>query len=404
MLTATQLHGLNSPTKPRKLYDEKGLYLVINPSGRHYWRFRYRFNGFEKTLALGVYPDVRLAAARRKRDEARRLLYEHDIDPSAHRKAKKAARSIANAGTFKAIAEEWLEAGCPGPNRSKGCPSDGTIDLMRSRLKRFIYPRVGHLPLVDIELADLRAAITPISRCGKHDTAHRVRSLCERVWGYAMATDRATRNVGANLRYTIAPKPKSNGFAAILDPKRFGELLNAIEGYEGQPTTMLALRAAPLVFVRPLELRAAEWSEFDLDERAWSIPDRRMKEGLPHFVPLSKQAVSIFEEARDFSTGSKYVFPSLRSWKQPISDNTLNAALRRLGYSKEEMTAHGFRKSAATMLADLGFSSEWIETQLAHKRPGVQGIYNKSHLKKQRTEMMQAWADYIDELKTGAGN
>jgi integrase len=193
----------------------------------------------------------------------------------------------------------------------------------------------------------------------------------------------------------------TKGFAAITEAKSFGELLKAIDDYQGQPTTMAALKLAPLVFVRPIELRAAEWKEFDLDAARWSIPDRRMKEGRAHVVPLSEQALEIIRDLQSISGSSKYLFPSLRSSKRPISDNTLNAALRRLGYSKDEMTAHGFRKSASTLLHELDYSPDEIETQLAHKRPGVAGIYNKSHLLKQRTKMMQEWADHLDKLKSG---
>ena len=398
MLTVAGINRERSREKPFKLFDGRGLYLIVNPNESRWWRFKYRFKGKEKTISMGVYPDVGLAAAREKRDAARKIIAEQGIDPSVRRQAERTARIIALADTFKAVAEEWLEAGCPGSTRTKGRPSKETVRQLRQRLTKYAYPRIGQMPIADITLVDLRGVLTPIGKRGKHETAHRIRSLCERIYRYAIATDRADRNIAADLKGTLAPT-QTKGFAAITEAKPFGSLLNAIDTYEGQPATMAALKLAPLVFVRPIELRLAEWKEFDLDAARWSIPDKRMKEGRAHVVPLPRQAVEILCELQSISGGGKYLFPSLRSPKRPISDNTLNAALRRLGYSKEEMTAHGFRKSASTLLHELGYSPDEIETQLAHKRPGVAGIYNKSHLLKQRTEMMQAWADYLDTLK-----
>ena len=398
MLTDARIKREKPREKAFKLYDERGLYLIVNINGSRWWRFKYRFGGIDKTISMGVYPDVGLAAARKKRDKARKLLAEDGIDPSAQRKAEKAAQIIAGAGTFKAVAEEWFDAGCPGSTRSKGPPSSETVRQLRGRLTNFAYPWIGAKPIADITLADLRGVLARIGKQGKHKMAHRVRSICERVYRYAIATERAERNIAADLKGTLPPTT-TKGFAAITDAKPFGELLKAIDGYEGQPTTMAALKLAPLLFVRPMELRAAEWAEFDLDAARWSIPDNRMKERLPHVVPLAKQALAIITELRPYSGDGKYLFPSLRSRARSISDNTLNAALRRLGFSKDEMTTHGFRKSASTLLHEMGYSPDEIETQLAHKRPGVAGIYNKSHLLKQRTIMMQEWANYLDRLK-----
>lgn len=399
MLKISDVKDADARKKPYKLFDGQGLYLLINPNGSRLWRFKYRFGGKEKVLAIGSYPNVRLGVARSKRNDARRLIAEKGIDPAEKRKAEKLARLIANAGTFKAVAEEWLDMGCPGSRRTKGRPSQETVGQLSSRLQKYVYPTIGSKPIADVTLSDLRGVLNPIGKRGKHETAHRVRSLCERIYRYAIATERATRNIAADLKGTLAPT-SSKGFPAITESKPFGALLNAIDTYDGQPSTMAALKLAPLVFVRPIELRAAEWSEFDLDMARWSIPEKRMKEGLPHVVPLSKQAISIIEELHPITGHSRYLFPSLRTVKRPISDNTLNAALRRLGISKDEMTTHGFRKSASTLLHELGYSPDQIETQLAHKRPGVAGIYNKSHLIKQRTKMMQEWADYLDKLKS----
>lgn len=398
MLNVYEVKNAAPREKPYKLFDSRGLYLLVNPNGSRLWRYKYRFNGREKCLALGSFPDVRLSVARDKRDAARAMIVQKGLDPSAQRKAEKIARKLANAGTFKAIGEEWLRAGCPGSRRSKGRPSNETLSQLRNRLEKYVYPSLGNRPIKDITLQDLRAVLTAIERRGRHETAHRVRSLCERIYRYAIFTERAEVNTAANLKGVLAPA-NCIGFAAITEPKQFGVLLNAIDQYDGQPGTMAALKLAPLVFVRPIELRAAQWSEFDLAAKRWSIPDLRMKEGRPHVVPLSNQAVRIISDLQKISGPSSYLFPSLRSSSRPMSNNTLNAAMRRLGFTKDEMTVHGFRKSASTLLHELGFAPDLIETQLAHKRPGVAGIYNKSHLLKERKQMMQAWADFLDDLK-----
>ena len=387
--------------KPYKLFDSLGLYLIVRPSGRHWWRFRYRFDGMEKTISLGVYPDVGLSAARRKRDAARTLIAEDGIDPSDNRKDEKAAREIAKAGTFRAVAEEWLDSGCPGSQRTNSGPSEETIRQLRGRLDKYVFQRIGHKPMVDIKIADLRGVLAPISKRGKLETAHRVRSLCDRIWRYAIATERAERNIAADLQGTLAPVGYTGGFAAITDEKLFGGLLAAIDGYEGYPATLYALKLAPLVFVRPIELRAAEWSEIDIAKSTWSIPESRMKERRPHIVPLSKQAKAILKDLKLITGKGRYLFPSVRTNLRPMSDNTMNAALRRLGYTTEQMTTHGFRKSASTLLHELGYRPEWIEVQLAHKLPGVAGVYNKAAYLPERKKMMQEWADYLDELKGG---
>ena len=400
MLTQKAIDAAKPSTKPYKLFDGRGLYLLINPNGRRYWRFKYRFDGREKTLSFGVYPDVRLKAARKKLQDARTLLAEEGIDPSAQRKADKGAQK----NSFRDIAEEWLEKGCPGKG-SKGKPKPQTIMQLKNRLEKYVYPSIGNKPMPSITLEDMRSLFDRISRKGIHETANRVRSLCDRVFRYAISTGRADRNLAADLRDAVSAA-STTSFAAITDPRRFGQLLNAIDGYEGQPATMAALKLAALVFVRPGELRAAEWKEFDLTEAIWSIPETRMKDGIPHAVPLSKQSITIIEDLQNVTGRGKFVFPSLRTAKRPISENTLNAALRRLGYSKDEMTTHGFRTSASSLLHELGskrpklgITPNVIETQLAHKRPGVEGIYNRSHLLKRRTKMMQAWADHLDGLK-----
>jgi integrase len=272
----------------------------------------------------------------------------------------------------------------------------------------YVYPWIGNKSMQSIGLEDMRGVLDRVTRKGTHETANRVRSLCDRVFRFAIATGRAERNFAADLRDAV-PVASATSFAAITDPKQFGALLNAIDGYQGHPVTMYALQLAALTFVRPGELRNAEWSEINLEAAEWSIPQSRMKEKQPHLVPLSKQAVAILKDLQRHTGTSDYLFPSLRSVKRPMSDNTMNAALRRMGYTKSEMTTHGFRSSASTMLNEmgankpkLGINRELIETQLAHKRPGVEGIYNRSHLKKPRAKMMQRWANYLDDLRAAA--
>ena len=226
MLEESVLKSLEQPEKSYKLFDGRGLYLVVNPSGRHWWRFKYRFDRSEKHLALGVYPDVRLSSARKKRDDARRLIAEENIDPGAKRRAEKRARLIAQADTFRAVAEEWLESGCPGSKRTKGRPSEETVRQLRLRLTKYVYPRIGRMPIVDVRLGDLRAVLTPIGSQGKHETAHRVRSLCERIYRYAIATERAERNIAADLNGMLAVI-ETKGFAAITEAKPFGRLIKA---------------------------------------------------------------------------------------------------------------------------------------------------------------------------------
>ena len=398
MLSASLVKALKPRERPYKKFDALGLYIIVRPSKRHWWRFRYRFDGVEKNLSLGVYPEVTLADARRKRDEARKLVA-NNIDPSQKRRADGVAREVERAGTFQAIAEEWLDAGCPGSQRTKGGPSNTTIEQLRKRLEKYVFPGIGSKPIADIGISDVRKVLTKIVGKGRIETAHRVRALCERVWRYAIATERAERNIAADLQGTLAPVGYTGGFSAITDERQFAGLLAAIDGFEGFSATMAALKLAPLVFVRPIELRAAQWSEIDLRAGKWSIPDSRMKERRPHLVPLSKQAKRIIKDLQPITGRSKYLFPSVRSLDRPISDNTLNAALRRLGYTTEQMTTHGFRKSASTLLHELGYDPAWIEAQLAHKLPGVAGVYNKAIYAKERKRMMQEWADYLDKLK-----
>ncbi|TLZ10586.1 MAG: DUF4102 domain-containing protein [Gammaproteobacteria bacterium] len=389
MLNDTRVRSAKSREKAFKLSDERGLFLLVMPTGSRLWRLKYRVNGREKLISLGAYPDVTLKRAREKRDAARRLIAD-GIDPSVQRKAERAAL----AQSFEGVAKEWLEL------QTKSLAPE-TISILTARLDSGLYPYIGSRPISAITAQEVLSALRRIESRGRHETAHRVRALAGRVFRYAVATGRAQHDVAADLIGALAPV-KSKNFASVIDPVRVGELMRAIHGYSGHPVTALALKLAPLVFVRPGELRAAEWTEFDLVNAEWRIPGERMKMGDPHLVPLSRQALAILHELQPLARGGKYLFPSLRTRDRPMSDNTINAALRRMGYTSEEQTGHGFRSMASTLLNEQGFPPDVIELQLAHtERNKVRAAYNKAQRLPERRKMMQAWADYLDGLRAG---
>lgn len=391
-LSEAKIRASKPKERPYKLFDERGLFMLVTPSGGRLWRFRYRLGGVEKLLTLGAYPDVSLKRAREKRDEARTHVAD-GVDPSAKRQAERAAQ----ADTFEAIAREWLDL------QSKSLAAE-TMEILGTRLKSFLYPYIGGRPIKAITAQELLGALRRIEARGKHETAHRVRSLAGRVFRYAVATGRAEHDVSADLKDALAPV-KSRNFASVTDPAQVGRLLRAIHGYDGQPITALALKLAPLVFVRPGELRNAEWSEFDLANAEWRIPGSRMKMGELHLVPLARQSVAVLRELEVLTGQGRYVFPSLLSRERPISDNTINAALRRLGYSGDEQTGHGFRSMASTLLNEQGFPPDIIELQLAHsERNKVRAAYNRAQRLPERREMMQRWADYLDGLRCRNGS
>jgi integrase len=390
MLSDTKVRAAKPGEKAYKLYDGRGLFLFVTPTGGRLWRLKYRMRGREKLISLGAYPDVGLKRAREKRDEARELIAD-GIDPSAVRQERRSALLE----TFEAVAQEWLEL------QTKSLAPE-TISILGARLKSALYPYLGSKPVAEITAQELLGALRRIEARGRHETAHRVRALAGRVLRYAVATGRVQHDVAADLKEALAPV-KTRNFASVTDPKRVGELMRAIHGYSGQPVTALALKLAPLVFVRPGELRAAEWSEFDLETAEWRIPGARMKMGEPHIVPLARQALAILRELQPLARGGRYLFPSLRTGDRPMSDNTINAALRRLGYTSDEQTGHGFRSMASTLLNEQGFPPHVIELQLAHtERNKVRAAYNKAQRLAERRKMMQAWADYLDGLRTGA--
>ncbi|MFZ1904792.1 MAG: integrase arm-type DNA-binding domain-containing protein [Steroidobacteraceae bacterium] len=391
MASLSDLRVRNAKPRDRayKLFDGRGLFLLVTPPGGRLWRFKYRMYGREKLISLGAYPDVPLSRAREKRDEARKLIAD-GIDPSAERQARKTALL----DTFEGVAKEWLAL------QSKSLAPE-TISILGARLHSALYPYLGTRPVSTITARELLAALRRIEARGRHETAHRVRALAGRVMRYAVATGRAQHDVAADLKDALAPV-KSKNFASVTDPVRVGELMRAIEGYSGHPVTALALKLAPLVFVRPGELRQAEWSEFDLEGAEWRIPAARMKMRELHIVPLAHQSITLLEELQPFARGGRYVFPSLRSRDRPMSNNTINGALRRLGYSSEEQTGHGFRSMASTLLNEQGFPPDVIELQLAHsERNKVRAAYNKAQRLPERRKMMQAWADYLDGLRAG---
>ena len=350
-LTDTLIRQTKPQAKAIKLFDGRGLFLLVTPTGSQCWRLKYRFEGREKLLALGVYPDVPLKLARDRREEARQLVA-RGIDPSAKRQAEKASR----ADTFEAIARDWLAL-----QEQKLAPA--TFKKAQWTFEQLIFPRLGKRPIASITAPDLLATLRKIEERGTHETTHRAKQRCGQIFRYAIATNRAERDVSADLRGALAPVVTRNR-AALTDPADVAALLRAINGYRGSPTTTYALKLASRTFVRPGELRYAEWSEVDLDGAEWRIPGERMKMGELHIVPLARQVVEWLRELHSITARSKYLFPALQTLHRPISENTVNVALRRLGYSKEEMTGHGFRAMASTQVAPL-----WSEGTPRRQRP-----------------------------------
>lgn len=393
-LSDTAIRNAKPADKPRKLADGGGLYIEVAPSGGKWWRFKYRFEGKEKRLSLGVYPDVGLKDARDKHAEARKLLAA-GVDPSANKKAAKSAQGERAANSFEIVAREWFDKHAPNWKENH------SGKIIR-RLEVDIFPWLGARPVGEITAPDLLAAIRRIESRGALETAHRALANCGQVFRYAIATGRAQRDTAADLRGSLPPV-KEKHHASITDPKAIGELLRDIEGYQGAFVTKCALRLAPLVFLRPGELRKAEWAEIDLDKAEWRIPAARMKMNAVHIVPLASQAVAILRELHPLTGSGKYVFPGARSAARPMSENAVLAALRRMDYATDEMTGHGFRSMASTLLNEQGYNRDAIERQLAHaERDGVRAAYNYAEYLLERKKMMQSWADYLGALKTGA--
>jgi len=385
VLTKPRVDSAKPREKPYKLRDGEGLYLLVTPAGGRLWRLRYRYKGRESMLGLGQYPEVPLKMARERARDARELLAD-GRDPAAARRAERGAQ----ADTFEAIAREWL---------SKQHFEEATLEKAEWTFRDLLFPFIGNKPVRELTAPDILGVLRRIEARGKHETAHRTRQRASQVLRYAIATGRADSDPTRDLRGALTPVAKRN-HPAITEPARVGELLRAIDGYIGDPATVAALKLAPLLFVRPGELRGAQWREFDLEAAEWRIPAERMKMREQHLVPLSRQALAILRQLQSITGQGRYLFPSLRTRERPISENTLGAALRRLGFSKDEMTAHGFRSTASTLLNEQGFAPDVIELQLAHaERDEVRGAYNKAQRLGERRKMMQAWADYLDGLR-----
>ena len=403
MLSDTQIRATKPGERPVRLYDERGLYLEIATTGGRWWRFKYRFAGKEKLLSMGTYPDTPLKAARDRRDRARALL-EEGVDPSEARRAEKASRSEVVVNGFEAVAREWHVT------IHLGQVSAGHAARTLIRLEQDVFPWLGGLPVGEIKAPQLLQAMRRIEARGAIETAHRALQACGQVFRYAIATGRAERDPTPDLRGALKPVLVQH-MAAITDPKRVGDLLRAIESYKGMPITRAALQLAPLVFVRPGELRKAEWIEFDLDVAQWSIPAERMKRtkheklsGTAHVVPLFRQGLAILRELQPLTGHGRYLFPSPRTGERPMSDNGVLSALRRMGFPSDEMTGHGFRAMARTLLAErLNVDEAVIEAQLAHAvKDSLGRAYNRTEFLEQRRKMLQTWADYLDKLRTGA--
>lgn len=397
-LTDLQIKTAKPKDKDYKLTDGEGLFLLVATSGGKRWRFKYRFGGKEKLLALGTYPDISLQEARGKLREARNLLA-NGLDPSAAKQARKVARveqAEVIENTFGVVAREWHD-------KFSGQWSSGHAATIMDRLTRDVFPWLGNKPVSEVRPLDLLAILRRVEGRGALETAHRIRTICGQVLRYATATGRAERDFAADLRGALPPVREKH-HAALTDPKEVAELLRAIEGFQGTFHVKCALKLAPMLFVRPGELRQMEWSELDLEGAQWNIPAEKMKMKIPHIVPLAKQAVEILRELQPLTGYGRYVFPCHRSPLRPMTNNAVNAALRRMGYTSEEMTGHGFRAMARTILDEvLQIRPDYIEHQLAHAVKDPNGrAYNRTAHLAERRKMMQLWADYLDGLKAGA--
>ncbi|MBV1899841.1 MAG: tyrosine-type recombinase/integrase [Cycloclasticus sp.] len=393
-LNALIIKSAKPKDKKYRLSDSGGLYMEVTPSGGKLWRMKYRFLKKEKLLSFGAFPIVTLKEARLYRDEAKSLLSK-GIDPSVVKKELKESKLAASKNSFKAVTQEWISK-----NSTKW--SSSNTNNVSKRLEQHVFPHIGNKSISTITAPDLLTVINRIEKTGTIYTAHKTLQNCGQVFRYAMATARCTTDPTTALKGALPPtQPKHH--ASITDPKKIGALLRAINGYEGNFITQCALKLAPLVFVRPGELRHAEWQEVDIEKAEWRIPAEKMKMKAVHIVPLSKQAIAILEDIYTVTGHGKYVFPSVRTNTRPMSENTVNAGLRRLGYTKEEITGHGFRSMASTLLNEQGWHWDAIERQLTHaERNSIRAAYNYAEHLPERIKMMQHYADYLDGLANGA--
>ncbi|MGY8704582.1 integrase arm-type DNA-binding domain-containing protein [Bradyrhizobium sp. 18BD] len=395
MLNDTKVRSAKPTERDCKLTDFDGLYLLVCKNGSKLWRFAYRFEGKQKQIALGAYPHVTLAEARERREASRKLLATGK-DPSLERRLEKIAKA-AGGNSFREVAEEFLE------KQRREERSEATLKKNRWLLEP-AYAAFGDRQVGEVTAPELLHALRTFEQRGRYESARRLRAVAGMVFRYAIATGRATRDISVDLRGALTT-PKVNHRAAITEPKELGALLRAIEGYSGQPTTRLALQLSSVLFVRPGELRLARWKEIDFDKAIWVVPAATMKMKRPHRVPLARQAIVVLRELHGLTGQGEYVFPAVDSVRRCMSNNTLNAALRRLGYSKEEVSVSGFRATASTLLNEMGrWNPDAIERQLAHMEENdVRRAYmHAAEFWSERVEMMQVWADYLDQLRHGS--
>jgi integrase len=391
MLSNTQIRALRPAERPYKVADRDGLYLMVQPSGSLLWRYRFKILGKDRKMALGTYPEVSLKEARRKRDEARAEILD-GIDPVEEKRQRRIEAELAAKTTFGLVAEEYIQ------KMEQEGRSPATIKKARGLLK--LLGGIARQPIASVTPHELLAVLKRVERRGHHETAVRLRSFAGRVFRYGFATLRNEHNPADILRGAlIVPRVKHH--AAIVDPVKVGELLRALDDYQGRPETRFALQLAPHVFLRPGELRQSKWSDIDFADKVWRIPAERMKMKQPHAVPLSRQTLYFLRELRALARPSEYLFPALHTTRRPLSDNTLNVALRRLGYGHDEMTSHGFRAMASTLLNESGlWHPDAIERALAHADHNkVRAAYHRGAHWEERVRMAQWWSDYLDELK-----
>ncbi len=393
MLTVMQIRSLKPAERPYKVADTDGLYLLVQPSGALLWRFRYRCCGIERKLSLGSFPDVSLPQARRKRDEAKAEL-DDGIDPVEEKRQRRLKAELAAQTTFGLVAEEYIQ------KMEREGKSPATLKKARWFLE--LLAGIAKRPIASVTPHELLDVLKRVERRGHHETALRLRSFAGRVFRYGFATLRTERNPADILRGALTV-PRVKHHAAIVEPKKVGELLRAIDGYQGRPETLHALRIAPHVFLRPGELRQAKWSEIDFAEKVWRVPAERMKMKQAHGVPLSRQVLYLLQDLRSLARESEFLFPALHTTKRPLSDNTLNVALRRLGFEHDEMTSHGFRAMASTLLNESGlWHPDAIERALAHgQKDKVRAAYHRGAHWAERVRMAQWWSDYLDQLRVG---
>jgi integrase len=394
-LSDAQVSKAKPADKEYKLFDGAGLFLQITPSGGKLWRFKYRFDGKQKLLALGQYPEIPLAQARQRREDARTLLANNQ-DPGEAKKAAKKAAALKDASTFEIVAREWF-------GKNEPVWSAGHAVTNMNRLKKDVFPVIGGKHVSDIAASDIRTMLLKIEARGAVETATRIKIMCGQVFRYAVATGRLEHDPSAALKSReIFRKRVTRHHAAVTDPKELAPLLLAIDEYQGTFVVKSALKLTPLFFVRPGELQNMAWTDINFEEALWSIPAERMKMRQPHLVPLSRQALKILRELQPATGDGRYVFPG-RTSSRPMSNNSVNAALRYLGYDNDTVTGHGFRATARTILDEvLGFRVDLIEHQLAHAVRDTNGrAYNRTSFLDDRRQMMQAWADYLDSLKGG---